>query len=50
MDNTSSVLFFSDIIKLRAYRTSDLKIMGQLSKIILYQGEGEFGLKIIYLM
>lgn len=44
MDNTSSVLFLSDIIKLRAYRTSDLKIMGQLSKIFLYQGEGEFGL------
>lgn len=44
MDNTSSVQFFSETIKLEAFSASDLKITSQLSKIILYQGEGVFGL------
>lgn len=44
MDNTSSVNFFSEIIKMEAYTVSDLKITGQLSKITLYQGDGVFGL------
>jgi hypothetical protein len=45
IDNTSSVKqLFSEKLKLEAYDISDLKITSQLSKIILYQGEGIFGL------
>lgn len=44
MDDSSSVKFFSEVIKLEAYNISDLKIKGRLSKIILYLGEGVLGL------